>query len=124
MFLVRVETEFAAAHFLSAYNGRCEQLHGHNYTVRVWLKGAELDADGILVDFSLIRQILKDTVAPLDHCNLNDNPSFSNNPSAERLAYYIFEKFYAALEAQNLQPELLCAVDVFENSGSLARYEI
>ena len=122
MYQARVEAEFSAAHFLSHYHGKCEKLHGHNYRVRLWVRGAELDEGGMLEDFSLLKKALKDAITPLDHANLNDIGVFRNDPSAERIAEYIFEKAkekLAELEANNAIPE---AVDVFENAHSMARY--
>ena len=46
MFEVRVEAEFAAAHFLQDYNGKCENLHGHNYKVYAHVKGSVLNEGG------------------------------------------------------------------------------
>ena len=43
MYEVRVEDDFAAAHFLNDYHGKCENLHGHNYKVFVHVQGAKLD---------------------------------------------------------------------------------
>ena len=34
MFFVRVEADFAAAHFLKHYHGKCERLHGHSKLYR------------------------------------------------------------------------------------------
>ena len=52
MFEVRVTADFAAAHFLRDYNGKCENLHGHNYKVYAHVKGPELNEGGMLLDFS------------------------------------------------------------------------
>ncbi|MDR2151110.1 MAG: 6-carboxytetrahydropterin synthase QueD [Spirochaetaceae bacterium] len=123
MYLLSVETEFAAAHFLSDYWGKCEQLHGHNYRVRVWFRGATLDRTGMLADFALLKQALRGIITPLDHSNLNDNPVFDNNPSAERIAEYIFNLLRPALILLQVNPELLYAVDVHETSTNMARYE-
>ena len=43
-FTVFKETDFAAAHFLREYHGKCESLHGHNYRVRVYVGAEELDS--------------------------------------------------------------------------------
>ena len=40
MYEVRVTADFAAAHFLRDYNGKCENLHGHNYKVYAHVRGA------------------------------------------------------------------------------------
>jgi len=122
MYKARVEAEFSAAHFLSHYRGKCENLHGHNYKVRLWVKGAQLDEGGMLADFSLLKKALKAAIEPLDHTNLNDMEIFKNDPSAERIARYLFEKARETLPELGIKSELLYAVDVFESPRSMARY--
>jgi 6-pyruvoyltetrahydropterin/6-carboxytetrahydropterin synthase len=126
MYTVRVEDHFAAAHFLSHYHGKCENLHGHNYRVRVWARGEELDEGGMLVDFGVLKRCLGEVIALLDHTNLNDKPEFNNDPSAERIARYIYEKLIERLPAfltGKSKAALLQAVEVYETPTSLARYE-
>ena len=122
MYKARVELEFSAAHFLSHYRGKCENLHGHNYKVRLWVKGRELDQGGMLADFSLLKKALKAAIEPLDHSNLNDMEIFKNDPSAERIACFIFEKAREKLPELGVDSSLLYAVDVFESARSMARY--
>jgi 6-pyruvoyltetrahydropterin/6-carboxytetrahydropterin synthase len=124
MYKARVEAEFSAAHFLSHYQGKCENLHGHNYKVRLWVRGAELDEGGMLADFSVLKKALKETLGILDHSNLNDLEIFKNDPSTERIAFFIFEKLKATLPEHGVDSALLWAVDVFETRGSMARYEV
>ncbi|MCE5255348.1 MAG: 6-carboxytetrahydropterin synthase QueD [Spirochaetaceae bacterium] len=117
MFFARIEADFAAAHQLVHYHGKCERLHGHNYRVRVWVQGEKLDQGGMLVDFGILKQALAGVLSKLDHLNLNDNPYFADDPSAERIALFIFEN----LKQDN--PDLpIAAVDVFESNSSMARY--
>jgi len=123
MYEVRVEAEFSAAHFLSHYRGKCENLHGHNYRVRLWARGAELDEGGMLADFSLLKKVLNDSISQLDHSNLNDLEIFQNDPSAERIAKFIFETAEKKLPELGLDTGLLWAVDVFENPRSMARFQ-
>ena len=123
MYSLRVETGFAAAHFLSHYHGKCENLHGHNYRVRLWVRGTELNEGGMLTDFSMLKKALNEAVAPLDHSNLNDMEVFCNDPSAERIARYIFESLKDIFLGTGLDGKLLYTVDVFETSGSMARYK-
>lgn len=124
MFEVRVEAEFAAAHFLKDYHGKCENLHGHNYKVYAHAKGNSLDEGGMLLDFGQLKNTLRNVCKELDHTNLNDMEVFQQNPSAERIAMYIFQK----LEQQLLEnygkatAKLLYAIDVFETPTSRARY--
>lgn len=129
MFEVRVESNFAAAHFLKDYNGKCENLHGHNYKVFAHVHGKNLNEGGMLLDFSKLKNALRKTCKILDHTNLNDFPFFNQNPSAEKIAVFIFENIQKELsedlkENQNKceNEPFLYAVDVFETETSRARY--
>ena len=130
MFEVRVETTFSAAHFIRDYNGKCENLHGHNYTVRAHVKGAMLGSGGMLIDFAKLKKALRVVCDELDHPNLNDFAVFSQNPSAERIAKYIYDKLisemrYAGIDLSYVhghEKAFLSAVDVFETDTSRARY--
>ena len=132
MFEVRVEADFAAAHFLKDYNGKCENLHGHNYKVFAHVKGTELNEGGMLLDFSLLKKVLKSVCKELDHTNLNDMEIFMNNPSAERIAMYIFNQIIVKMKENNIdlsskksyESAVLYAVDVFETETSRARYSV
>ena len=129
MFEVRVEADFAAAHFLQDYHGKCENLHGHNYKVYAHAKGKDLDEGGMLLDFGVLKNSLRNICKILDHTNLNDleengKSVFNQNPSAERIAKFIFEKLKIDLynSGWKTQSEYLYAVDVFETPTSRARY--
>jgi 6-pyruvoyltetrahydropterin/6-carboxytetrahydropterin synthase len=117
MYKVRVESSFAAAHRLVHYNGKCERFHGHNYKVRLWAKGESLGSGGMLVDFGKLKKALADVLDILDHSDLNQMPIFEDDPSAERIARFIFDAVSKA------HPDLpISAVDVFETDTSMARY--
>lgn len=130
MFEVRVEADFAAAHFLKDYNGKCENLHGHNYKVYAHVKGSELNEGGMLMDFTALKTALRSVCKELDHTNLNDKEIFAQNPSAERIAMYIYNGIVEKVKKDGLdlsfQEEktapVLFAVDVFETDTSRARY--
>lgn len=118
MYTVRVEAGFAAAHFLTEYHGKCENLHGHNYLVRVYASGTELDKAGMLLDFGILKGLLREVCGQLDHSCLNDIAVFENSPSAERIAKYIFD----GIIKKNADLPIK-AVEVFETDTSMARYE-
>ncbi len=132
MFEVRVEDDFAAAHFLRDYHGKCENLHGHNYKVFVHVRGELLNEGGMLLDFSQLKKSLKKVLAGLDHTNLNDIAYFEQNPSAERIALYIYNNLLRILSEEGLDAEwkeakksaYLYAVDVFETDRSRATYSV
>ena len=69
MYEVRAEAEFSAAHYLQDYHGKCENLHGHNYTVYAHARGTELDSGGMLVDFGILKKALREVCGKLDHTN-------------------------------------------------------
>ena len=120
MYTARVEEWFAAAHFLKDFHGKCENLHGHNYKVRVTVRGTVLDSGGMLCDFGILKKGLKTVFKKLDHTNLNDFPFFSDgNPSAERIAEYIFLEMERQL---NIEPARLLLVEVFETEKHVASY--
>src|SRR5580693_6169501 len=93
MFEVTVEGEFSSGHYLRNYRGKCENPHGHNYKVLVTLVGEELDGSGLLLDFKLLKQVMRPVVDRLDHQMINDLEPFTTlNPSAENLARYFYEQ--------------------------------
>ena len=93
MYELTVEREFSSGHFLRNYHGRCENPHGHNYKVRLTLAGTELDQAGLLLDFKLIKQVMRPVIDRIDHQMLNDLEPFTIvNPSAENIARYFYEQ--------------------------------
>ena len=68
-FAVRVYKEyfnFASAHFIIFADGTREELHGHNYQVRVAVEGA-LDETDVVLDFTKLKPLVKKTCDSLDH---------------------------------------------------------
>jgi 6-pyruvoyltetrahydropterin/6-carboxytetrahydropterin synthase len=118
MYTVRVEADFAAAHSLTHFHGKCERLHGHNYRVLAYARGEELGEGGMLLDFGVLKGALRAVCARLDHANLNEFPVFQDDPSAERIARYVFDELERELAAAPLW-----AVEVYETPTSMARYE-
>ena len=80
---------FDAAHYLPEYKGKCEELHGHTYTLDIVVEG-EKNEEGMVLDFNKLEEIVKENVLEeLDHKNLND---LFENPTAENIASWIFEQ--------------------------------
>jgi len=94
MYELIVKSRFAAAHFLNNYDGPCAQLHGHTWLVEAVFCGKQLDDKGMLVDFRILKNGVKEVIDRLDHQNLNDLEQFQAgsqlNPTAENLARDIF----------------------------------
>ncbi len=94
MYILRIETDFAAAHNLRNYKGKCENLHGHNWKVAIEVSSEKLDNIGIVIDFSILKSIANSIITKLDHYYLNELPAFTEqNPSSENIAKYIYTKF-------------------------------
>jgi 6-pyruvoyltetrahydropterin/6-carboxytetrahydropterin synthase len=99
MFRVSVEETFSSGHALRGYKGKCENVHGHNYRVQVSIEGPQLDGIGLLVDFSVVKKVLREIIAGLDHQFLNDLDAFKKvNPSAENMAKYFYEQLQGQLK--------------------------
>ncbi len=93
MFELTVEREFSSGHYLRNYQGRCENPHGHNYKVRITLAGTELDEAGLLLDFKLLKQVMRPVIDRIDHQMLNELEPFTTvNPSAENIARYFYQQ--------------------------------
>lgn len=123
MFEVSVDAAFAAAHSLRGYQGKCEDLHGHNYRVRLVVSGKELDKIGLLQDFTVLKRALRGIVDKLDHKHLNELPPFDKiNPSAENLARFIHEEMARQLAGQ-LGEASLASVTIWETDTAAATYK-
>lgn len=90
MFEIDIQKEFSAAHQLRGYDGNCANLHGHNWTVQVFIRAHALDSIGIALDFKKLKQVVNEVLDTLDHHNLSELPQFKeHNPTSEYLACYI-----------------------------------
>jgi 6-pyruvoyltetrahydropterin/6-carboxytetrahydropterin synthase len=123
MYEVYVDESFAAAHNLRGYKGKCEDLHGHNYKVRVTLAGPELDSVGLLYDFVHLKQVIHSVIHSLDHKYLNEMKPFDVlNPSAENIARYIYDETARQLrDAPNRAN--VASITVWETDVTAATYK-
>jgi 6-pyruvoyltetrahydropterin/6-carboxytetrahydropterin synthase len=123
MFEVSVEETFAAGHALRGYRGKCENVHGHNYRVRVTIQGEQLDSAGLLVDFVELKRTLRAIVERLDHTFLNDVPPFDKlNPSAENMARYFYEEMTQGLAGDNTVR--VAEMKIWETDTATATYRL
>jgi 6-pyruvoyltetrahydropterin/6-carboxytetrahydropterin synthase len=116
-----VADHFSSAHQLRHFQGKCEQMHGHNFQVELCVEGRRLHQDtGIVLDFKELKTLLKEVLAELDHCNLNEAPAFrQTNPSSENLARFVFQRVKARLAAPEVR---VYSVSVAEGPTSIAAY--
>ena len=123
MFEITVQAGFSSGHFLRDYQGKCENPHGHNYRVLVTLIGAELEPNGLLLDFKLLKGVLKPTVEYLDHHMINErNPFTTVNPSAENLAKYFFHQTAQQLHDMTEGRVRVKDCTIYETDTSFAKY--
>ncbi len=121
MFEVRIKADFSAAHNLREVGGKCESLHGHNFTVEVAVESESLDEGGMVIDFRLLKAATKEVLDILDHRYLNDLPFFKNrNPSSENLAAYIFSEVSRRIDRESRRVR---RVSVWESETSRATYQ-
>ena len=116
-----VRGEFASAHALRHYQGKCESLHGHNYSVEMVVEGETLTPDTeLVVDFTVLKKELRAELALIDHVNLNEYPPFDTvNPSSENLARYLYHNMKVRLAAM---PIRLYSLTVGETAMQSATY--
>ena len=50
---------FCAGHRLLGHEGKCANLHGHNYVAEIYVSGSEFDSVGRVVDFAVINKLFK-----------------------------------------------------------------
>lgn len=133
-YLLSKEFTFSAAHrIINNYSGKCTNLHGHTWTVIIYLEGYELDNRNMLMDFNEIKVINQWIAENLDHSAIlweKDPmlPSFRehsqkvfstrSNPTSEHLASLILEK---AIEYFNNSKVRVESVEVKESCTASAR---
>lgn len=122
---LNVTDEFSAGHALRHYQGKCENMHGHNFKVTATVEGRKTDPKtGMLLDFKIIKKGLKSVLDKLDHSILNELAPFDNiNPSSENLACYIWQELQVFLsqypDAKNCK---LASIKVAEKNTQEAVY--
>ncbi len=139
MIYLRHTFEFAASHRLhdTALSdeanrevfGKCNNPHGHghNYQVMVTLCG-EPDANGFLIDFYDLEQIVDDSVIePFDHKHLNkevieflEESAARVNPSVENIAKAIFNRLSISLAPRTTAE--LDSITVWETPKTWCEY--
>lgn len=114
MFTIKNEIQFDTAHYLSGYQGKCANIHGHRYRLIVKIAREELHAEGhlrgMVDDFSHIKSVLREVEDEFDHRLLIEDSEegrrlldalravkpdlavtlFPARPTVEEMARYIF----------------------------------
>lgn len=109
MYELKVGGEFAAAHFLRGYEGKCENLHGHNWKVEVRVAGDSLNNLGMVVDFKELKGLVADVLETFDHRCLNELDTFKKqNPTTENVARIIYDQVASKLPADVTVSRVTC----------------
>lgn len=95
MYYLKKKMEVAGAHCLDlSYPSKCQNLHGHNWWITIYCKREELDEEGMIVDFSKVKEI----VNQLDHANIDEvinkgrEEDETINSTAENIAKWLLEQ--------------------------------
>jgi len=138
MYILRAEHSFDSAHFLSGYEGKCANIHGHRWRIVAEVAGENLASEGqlrgMVIDFGDLKKDVKKMVDDHDHaliveagtmreltlnCLKEDGFNIIEipfRPTAEEFSRY----FYEILEDKGYQVK---RVTVYETPTNCATYE-
>ena len=113
MYIIKTEQSFDSAHFLSGYDGKCSNLHGHRWRVVAEVCDEQLQKEGqlrgMVTDFGDIKKDLKKLADDYDHAFIYEEGSLKEKtlealqeeafhlicvpfrPTAENFAKHFFE---------------------------------
>ncbi|HBG62360.1 MAG: 6-carboxytetrahydropterin synthase QueD [Omnitrophica WOR_2 bacterium RIFOXYB2_FULL_38_16] len=118
MFELKIKGEFSSAHLLREYDGKCKNLHGHNWKVDIEVYKKELDPIGMVADFGFLKSKMNEVLEILDHRFLNDLDYFKqSNPTSENIAKYIYAEY-----AKVIDPIKVKSVSVWESDSACVKY--
>lgn len=122
---VAIKTSFDAAHILGGYRGKCGNLHGHTYKVKVVVQGTpSIKTRGMVIDYNSLKPIVNSVIEQYDHAFIAGTTSedeklveffnqqgfkvkelYAPYSTTECIAMTIMEELYKALEGYscNLQ---------------------
>ncbi|MCR5845123.1 MAG: 6-carboxytetrahydropterin synthase [bacterium] len=114
MYSLKTESAFDSAHFLTDYDGKCENLHGHRWRVVAYIEVDQLQESGtmkdMVVDFTVFKRDVRALALELDHTFIVEEGSLAPETVAalegesfrlyfvpfrttsENLAKYFFER--------------------------------
>ncbi len=120
MFELKIITHFAAAHQLKDFKGPCENLHGHNWKIEVYVASDVLNEAGLVIDFGILKEETAAIIKEFDHKFLNDlRPFKDRNPSSENIAQYIAERLSSELNSATIR---VTRVTSWESDTASATY--
>lgn len=137
MYILTAEASFDSAHFLAGYNGKCRNIHGHRWLIKVEAAGDELQQAGqmrdMVIDFGDLKKEVKAIADYFDHGLIVEKNTLRAQtftalqeegfklievdfrPTAEKLAKFIFD----SLKGKQLPVK---QVTVYETPANSAAY--
>ena len=112
--LIKLIRSFSSAHRLPHYDGPCHDLHGHTWKAVFVIEGP-VKEDGMVCDFKVVKKLLDEN---LPHNQLLND--WVENPTAENLAQFLFQKIGAELAQMNLT---LKTLEIWESDNAAAIVE-
>jgi 6-pyruvoyltetrahydropterin/6-carboxytetrahydropterin synthase len=120
MFIISVERRFRASHQLILPDGSKEPVHNHDWVVIAEVGSEKLNNIGVVMNFQKLQAMIDEIVAGFSNKPLETVGYFQqNNPSAENVSKYIYEKLQVGL-AEGVE---LRSVRVVEEPGCSATYQ-
>ncbi|MBE6877366.1 MAG: 6-carboxytetrahydropterin synthase QueD [Ruminococcus sp.] len=137
MYQLKTSASFDSAHFLSGYDGKCANLHGHHWILEVSIQGEALQESGqqrgMLLDFGDLKKAVRNLADSFDHALIYEENTLKPRtiaalheenfrlipvpfrPTAENFAEY----FFNVLKEQRLP---VSRVTVYETPDNCAEY--
>lgn len=113
---------FEAAHYIEGYDGKCSNMHGHSYKVKVTARSDKLnpskylDSPDMVCDFRELKWADKEAEkGGLDHSLLNEQLNCAT--TAERIAEFIHKE-----TARRIPEGIDLTVTVWETENSWVEY--
>jgi 6-pyruvoyltetrahydropterin/6-carboxytetrahydropterin synthase len=102
------EVQIDTSHRLLHYKGKCANLHGHRWKIEVWMEGEPDPATQILIDYSLIKQV----ITKYDHQIILNR----DDPMVPRI-----EEFHPVITTQGEPTSELMAVLIRDDLSAICR---
>ena len=135
MFELKTSASFDSAHFLSGYQGKCANLHGHRWKIEVTVGKETLQEEGnyrdMVIDFGDVKKAVRDLADSYDHALIYEEGTLQRatveallaegfrlfRPTAEQFSKCFYEK----LSSDGLPVR---RVAVYETPENCAVYEV
>jgi 6-pyruvoyltetrahydropterin/6-carboxytetrahydropterin synthase len=108
---------FDSAHFLpNVPDGhKCKNIHGHTYSLTVFIEGELEEHLEWVMDFAVIKKVINPIIKQIDHKLMNEIAGLEN-PTCENIAVWLWNK---------IKPEipLLSKIELYETKTSGVVYE-